>query len=305
MEFIKNPDEEDQFIVVRTLTTRSSLPNFHVTGENASLFVADDVCFTAVRVRSREVYYELQWSYPEEIAFFSSLILGVHPDYGKIFIFPVRWPFYLEDTSQDLSKKEFLTKLAGKIKAKISSSLESPNNLNNREFLPAKFIDASYQYGAVGLSNDYQRFLFDKIETENDLLIRGLSHIIKCGMLRQIGRMFFDTASLELYISLEATLHIIQEKLRQNGLKNPSNKDASDYLLEKFGESYRLDRYYEKFYDDRIKAVHPNSRFGKAIFAPHYVTDLFMLYNDLMRNYEFLITGKPNCYQEFKFSESL
>ncbi|MDR8394382.1 hypothetical protein NC796_24755 [Aliifodinibius sp. S!AR15-10] len=305
MEFIKNPDEEDKFIVVRTLTTRSSLQNSHVKGENASLFVTDDICFTVARVRSRERYYELQWSFPEEIAFFSSLILGVHPDYGKIFIFPVRWPFYLEDTGQDLSKEEFLIKVAGKIKAEISSSLETSNYLNNREFLPAKFIDASYKYGNVGLSKDYRRFLFDKIDTENDLLIRGLSHLIKCGMLRQFGRMFFDTASLELYISLEATLHIIQERLRQNGMQNPSNKDVSDYLLEKFGEPYRLDRYYEEFYDDRIKAVHPDSRFGKAMFVPHYVTDLYMLYNDLMRNYEFLITGKPKCYQEFEFSESL
>jgi hypothetical protein len=305
MEFIKNPDEADQFIVVRTLTTHSSLPNSHVTGENASLFVTDDICFTTTRVRSRERYYELQWSFPEEIAFFSSLILGVHPDYGKIFIFPVRWPFYLEDTGQDLSEGEFLTKLERKIKAKISSSLEKEKYLNKREFLPAEFIDSSYQYATVGLSEDYQKFLFDKIDTENDLLIRGLSHLIKCGMLTQFGRIFFDTASLELYISLEATLHIIQEKLRQNGIQNPSNKDASDYLLEKFGEPYRLDRYYEEFYDDRIKAVHPDSRFGKAMFATHYVTDLYMLYNDLMRNYEFLITGNPKCYQEFEFSESL
>lgn len=303
MEFIKNPDSQAKFLVVRTLTTHSVLPDHHILDKNASLFVQDDICFTVTRVISRERYYELQWSFPEEIAFFSSLILGVHPDHGKIFIFPVRWPFYLEDTGQDLSKKNFLTKLAEKIKTGISSSLETSSYLNNQEFLPAKFIDASYQYGTVGLSKDYRRFLFDKINTENDLLIRGLSHLIKCGMLRQLGRMFFDTASLELYISLEASLHIIQEKLRQNGIQNPSNKDASDYILEKFGEPYRLDRYYEDFYDDRIEAVHPHSRFGKSMFVPHYVTDLYMLYNDLMRNYEFLITGKPEYYQKFEFSE--
>jgi hypothetical protein len=64
--------------------------------------------------------------------------------------------------------------------------------------------------------------------------------------------------------------------------------------------SFALDKYYEEFYEDRIKAVHPNSRFGPAKFTPLYVDDLFMLYNDLLRTFEFLITGKPNSYAEFQ-----
>ena len=279
------------------------LPNNHVLDTQASLFIRDSICFSITRIRSGEEYYELQWKYPEEIAFYRSLIIGIHPDYGKLFIFPVRWHFYMDDNRQDLSSTDFLANVAEKITTEISTKIEKQKNLYKWDLLPSKFIAASYQFRTVRVSREYQKFLFNQIDIDNDLLIRGLSHLIKCGMLRQFGRMFYDTASLELYISLEATLHIILERLRQNGKQNPTNKDASDYLLERFGESYRLDRYYEDFYDDRIRAVHPESRFGKAMFVPHYVDDLYILYNDLLRNYEFLITGKSECYQEFEISE--
>lgn len=124
--------------------------------------------------------------------------------------------------------------------------------------------------------------------------------MVKCGMLRSLGRAFFDTACLEIYVALEATLEIILERLRKSGNPNPSNRDASDYLLTASNETYRLERYYSAFYDDRIKAIHPNSRFGLARFTPLYVDDLYMLYNDLVRNFEFLITDVPNCYIKYQ-----
>ena len=49
-----------------------------------------------------------------------------------------------------------------------------------------------------------------------------------------------------------------------------------------------------------LKAIHPNSRFGLDRFTPLHVDDLYMLYNDLLRNFEFLITGVPNCYIKYQ-----
>ena len=134
-------------------------------------------------------------------------------------------------------------------------------------------------------------------------MIRGLVHLQKTAMLKCLSRSFVDTACLEIYIALEASLEIILRTLRRNGVRTPSNKDASDYLLEAHGAPYRLDKYYEEFYEDRIKAVHPNSRYGLAMFSPLNVDDLYMLYSDLLRTFEFLITGKPNCHEDYGSGE--
>jgi len=296
IRFAKNP--KGNYIIVRPLTTRSLLPRDSYLDKDGSYVSREEVAFCVTRVTSQEEYYELGWSHPKEIALFSSLVIGANPDYGKIFIYPVRWPYYINDDGQDLSNTNYIEELVEGIKREIGANLGTNKQLNPWDELPPAFINSSYEFNNVLLSNTYQNHIFKKIDCESDLLIRGLSHLLKSGMLSNLGRMFVDTACLELYVALEATLHIVLKRLKESGLKNPSNKDASDYILKKFGESYRLDRYYQDFYDDRIKALHPDSRFGTAKFVPLYVDDLYTLYNNLLRNFEFLITNEPNSYRK-------
>jgi hypothetical protein len=293
-------NQKNNYIIVRSLTTRSLLPQNSYLSKDASYVSRKEIAFCATRVTAINEYYELGWAHPKEIALFSSVIIGAHPGYGKVFIYPVRWPFCIDDYGQDLSDLNYIEQLGEEIKRKIGVSIDSNEQQNPWEDLPPVFTNSPYEFNNnVKLNNDYKNHLFESINCENDLLIRGLSHLIKTGMLTRLGRMFFDTACLELYVALEATLHIILERLKDFGMNNPSNKDASDYILEQFGESYRLDRYYQDFYDDRIKAIHPNSRFGTAKFVPLYTDDLYILYDDLLRNFEFLITNKPNNYENY------
>lgn len=287
------------YIIVRPLTTRSLLPQKSYFDKDGSYVSREEISFCVTRTTSLEAYYELGWSHPKEIALFSSLVIGAHPEHGKVFIYPVRWPYYINDEGQDLSDPNYIEELVEGIKREIGTNLGTTKQLNPWEELPPAFINSPYEFNNVQLNNAYQNHLFKIIDCESDLLIRGLSHLLKSGMLSKLGRMFVDTACLELYVALEATLHIILNRLRDSGMNNPSNKDASDYILEKFGETYRLDRYYQDFYDDRIKAMHPNSRFGTAKFVPLYVDDLYMLYDDLLRNFEYLITNKPNSYKYY------
>lgn len=290
-----------KFLVVRSFTTRSLLPGKSLLDKDASLVVRPDVSFCVTRARSSDEYYELAWCYPSEIALFGSIVIGARPEYGKAFLFPVRWPLYIDDLGQDLSDEVYLDKIAGEIKADIASKLGTSRQPNPWEELPPVFIRTEYQLNShLRLHEGYQRLLRSKIDCEDDLMVRGIAHLLKSGMLTQMGRMFYDTACLELYVSLEATLHIILNQLRKAGMKNPGNKDASSYLAEKFGEERGPDRYFGEFYDDRIKALHPLSRFGTAKFVPLYVDDLFMLYNALLRTYEFLITGTPLYFRQFE-----
>lgn len=286
-------------IALRPFSTLGILPASSYLGVNASLVIGNELSFSAVRIGNDEEYFELAWAAPEEIALFASITIGAHPEHGKVHLFPARWPTYIEDEGQDLADHHVLEYAADCLTAELGHEGRSCR-LNSWEELPASCIGRPYKFNSnVRLSSEYQAYLINRISINDHLLIRGLSHLLKSAMLKCLSRSFIDSACLEIYVALEATLQIIMEKLRAQGHASPSNKDASDFILNAFGEPYRLEKYYESYYEDRIKAVHPNSRFGIAKFTPLYVDDLYMLYDDLLRNYEFLITGKANCYREW------
>lgn len=256
--------------------------------------------FSATRTEEEDDHYELAWCHTEEVRLYGSLIVGAHPEHGKIFIYPMRWAIDIEDIGQDLSSMVVLDDICIALKRRVADRFEAGRDVSIWEELPPFLKNRPYQINSnLQLSQKYQVHILESIDTRSDLMIRGISHMVKCGMLTRLGRAFFDTACLEIYVALEATLEIIRERLRESGNSNPSTRDASDYLLTAFDATYRLDRYYGDFYDDRIKAIHPNSRFGSARFTPLHVDDLYMLYNDLLRNFEFLITGVPNCYTRY------
>ncbi|MDO8413475.1 MAG: hypothetical protein Q7S51_06785 [Gallionellaceae bacterium] len=286
-------------ITLRPMTTFSMLPASSFMTTNASLYIDEHLSFSATRVEEESDYYELAWCDAEEIALLSSIVVGIHPDHGKAFLFPARWPFYLEDNGEDLSNPELLAEIVDTLKNEIAVRFASGKDTNSWEELPPFLKNRPYEFNSKLNSTEYHLFLFEHIKPNDTMLIRGLSHLLKCGMLRCLGRSFVDTACLEIYVSLEATLQIILNRLRLAGNPNPTNRDASNYLLSAFNEPAISERYYGEYYDDRIRAIHPNSRFGAAKFTPLYVDDLYMLYNDLLRTYEFLITGVPNSYMVY------
>ena len=286
-------------IALRPMSTLSLLPASSYLNHDASLVIGNELSFTAVRVIKDEEYFELAWSSPEEIALLASITIGAHPQHGKTHFFPARWPVFVEDEGQDLSNKGVLEVAEACLRGALTDTRGSRVK-NSWEELPPLLSGRQYQFNSnVKLSQTYQTLLMRSIDLNNELMIRGLTHLLKTAMLQCLSRTFVETACLEVYVSLEATLQIILNRLRSKGMVNPSNKDASNYLLEGFGVSYRLEKYYEEYYNDRIVAVHPSSRFGVAKFTPLYVADLYSLYDDLLRNYEFLITGRVNCYAQY------
>ncbi|HKY22539.1 MAG TPA: hypothetical protein VJM31_15105 [Vicinamibacterales bacterium] len=289
---------DSSFIALRPFSTLSLLPPQSLLSSSASLIVDPALTFIATRVVRLEEYYELAWANPEEVALLSSITIGADPDWGKVHLFPVRWPVLVADEGQDLSEKRTLGRCGSFLKKRLTSLHGTQRALVPWEENPAFLAGRPYQINAnIRIGRETQAGLLSLIDVNDHLMVRGLSHLLKTAMLKCMSRTFVDTACMELYVAMEATLEIILRKLRANGLRNPSNKDASDYLLQAVGASHRLDRYYEQYYEDRIKALHPNSRFGPASFTPLYVDDLYMLYDDLLGTIEFLITGSSRRHQ--------
>jgi hypothetical protein len=103
---------------------------------------------------------------------------------------------------------------------------------------------------------------------------------------------FLEHANIALWIALDASLRLLLREMRKAGFANPSAKDAGALLDDAFDSQYASEGYFTDFYEDRIKTIHPESRFGTYPAAPLSVDDYYMLDESLRSVYEFLITGR-------------
>lgn len=133
-----------------------------------------------------------------------------------------------------------------------------------------------------------QRRLFDAIDLGDHLLLRGLATWLKSGML-WMHRSFPEEANYALYISLEASFAVVRERLRQLGNPNPSAEDAGRYVSDIFRGDGTEGRYFGEFYEDRIRTLHPSSRYGTFVYAPLGRDDFYWLFRDLREMWRFLI----------------
>ena len=147
-----------------------------------------------------------------------------------------------------------------------------------------------YENCGRGFNGALQKVIFEKIDSYDGLTVRALSTWLKSSMLSR-HVLFFEEAIYCLYISLEASLGLIFQRLKKEGMKQPTPLDAGRFLSEVFGQQWDGLPYFSAYYQDRIKALHPQSRFGIFPFAPLMVDDYFFLYEDLREVFVFLLTG--------------
>lgn len=139
---------------------------------------------------------------------------------------------------------------------------------------------------------DKRRFgrLLRMIDAEDHLLIRGLGALIKAAMLN-CHQEFLEHACMALWVSLDASFRILLREMRKEGYVNPTAKDAGELLDEVFDNEYDSGGFFADFYEERIKTIHPESRFGVYPAAPLNADEYYQLEASLRPLYEYLITG--------------
>lgn len=220
----------------------------------------------------------------------SALTVPLPIDGGLIAFHPLPFKILLP-VSLDLSSSS----------AQSLISTELRRQLNVREFAPlydylgfppAWGGSRSYEVRADQMPLTLQHKAFDAIDTTDHLLIRGLNALLRCSMLMQYD-MFLEEATYALYVGLEASFALVRRRMLVEGYRNPSAYDAAAWIDAAFNFSHESRyRYFEDFYDDRIRALHPESRFGVFPFAPLAVDDCYYLFKNLREVYNFLIFGE-------------
>ena len=77
------------------------------------------------------------------------------------------------------------------------------------------------------------------------------------------------------------------------------SRDAGRFLDRIFGCEFEAEGYFEDYYEDRIKIVHPASQFGVFPGAALGVDDVWFLRRTLIHLYDFLVTG--NVKEDMKW----
>lgn len=105
-------------------------------------------------------------------------------------------------------------------------------------------------------------------------------------------RQFLEEACVSLWIALDASFHLFRREMATKGQRNASAIDVGNYLDNLLGYQSSGERYFADFYEERVKTIHPASRFGVYPAAPLCADEYMQLLVSLIPIYEYLIVGR-------------
>jgi hypothetical protein len=244
-------------------------------------------CHFDIRAHSGDYYSEFDEPTVEELRLMAALILPIGWNNGMVMLYPYQASLALDERT-NLSEPG----LAGRIADLLRRQLSSEKISFWRDGPPPKaFGGVSYAYRDERSPSWLQHRIYDAIDVHDYLLMRGLGSLIKGLMLWQ-HRAFGDHALYALFIALEASHQLVLRRLRQQGVTDPVSTDAARLIEGVFGAEPSGARYFEEFYADRIKAFHPESRFGVYPYLPLCNSDFASLFYALREVYRWLILNE-------------
>lgn len=155
----------------------------------------------------------------------------------------------------------------------------------------------AYEFRDDPMPTELQRRIFDAIDVGDRLTMRGLGAYVRSQMLIS-GTTFRPEGLYALFVSLDATFSLVLRRLRTEGVSQPDAYDAQAFIEKAFGDEPSSMRYFEEFYEDRIKALHPESRFGTFPYPPLSMSEGYQLSKSLREVWRFLILDATSASAE-------
>ena len=279
-----------QYKRVRLLSPLGYYPSSSISVGNSHLLIANDIAVSVVLAQPEEVhgvtaeqYSEVGFLCLDEIKFFSALILAHSPNHGMVYPYPL--PAYRDYRYLKIDRDVILDNARTH-----ALSLDLAAYPLRGSTLPPLLGGPIYDSQQHPLDTSCVGLVLDSIQPHDHLMMRGLGALVEGSMLWT--RVEFQVAAtMALYVALEASFQLILERLRRNGIENPGAREAGTFLNQIFNPGLDSERYFQEFYEDRIKVLHPVSRFGSFPFAPLQADDYYFLRHDLVDVFFYLLTG--------------
>lgn len=237
---------------------------------------------------------------PTETKLYGAMMLAVDRDISYISFYP--YPYTVPvNCVTNLTDNEWLTNF---IKKELSAKLVEDDILHPGYSSPARntyklATDISmpkiaggphYDFRTEGIDYNLAKNIYENIDINDSLVIRGIYTLIKAAMLSS-HYQFIEEAIYSLFITMEASYRLVLRELKNRGMGNPTSQDAMAFIHDAFHDVNRVNKYFEEYYEGRIMSLHPESRFGIHPHAPLAVDDYYGLFDDMIEVYAFLICG--------------
>jgi hypothetical protein len=240
-------------------------------------------------VHGLEYNFELEYLALEETRFLAGIALAVPPGDGMAYTYPLYGHVDVDCGTDDDA-------LMGAAR-KLATHWSRPSTELRREFSlttiggspPPAFGGPAYIWREAGVNVDNVLNVVCATRLNDHLLMRGLGALLRADMCYQHLEVA-DAAVLQLYVALEASFQTILRLLREEGVSDPTALDAGALIDEVFNPEIETGSYFQDYYEDRIKTMHPSSRFGVFAGPPLNHDDYYLLREALVEVYYWLIT---------------
>jgi len=278
-------------ISVRLLSPYGYYPREGFRHHDAAIVIRPDFAVVVTIVEDivfpEDFYSEIAFASPFEIRALSGLLLASREVVPRLY--PTEQPLHLgiPGPESDLTDGPFLDSLVDKFVA----SFRRNQLLLKRPPYPSGVVNGQ-PYGFMlndAVDHKRSKAILEAIDVSDNLLIRGLGSFIQANMLA-CHQEFLEQACMSLWVCVEASMYLIFRRLEAEGQPDPTTRDAGEYIDRVFGNKQPSSGYFGDFYSDRIKTLHPRSRFGEYPLAPLAADDFYDLNEQLLGLYDFIVT---------------
>jgi hypothetical protein len=266
------------------LSPLGSYPESSVILDDAAYIMSPDICFSIVRITKEDWgFSEVDMLSPLEIPLLGAILLAgpgyPYPMYG-LTLEAEGSPLFTADCIAEC--REHLIEMLRNYATDLR-----PTGLIHR---PPALGGISYDSADYEDCTEAIQECTTHLEAAGPVLLRGVASLIKAHMAWKHSE-FSDAACIHLWIALDAAFSLTLQKLRDAGNQNPTSADASAYFDDVTGDENVWEKFFEDDYENRIRVIHPDSRFS-AEARPQLLADDFLELNDLLIPYfRFLATG--------------
>ena len=269
---------------VRLMSPLGVYPDHSIILKDVAFIVSSGLCYSIVRI------VEEDWG-GAEVDSLSPLDI---PLLGSLLLSRAGYPYpvgglVLETATQELLSADCIAECRQHLLAHIEEEKTDAGPATAVHTPPAS---GGHPYETHDFGEVREKVLdcMTRLESADAVILRGVGSLLKAQMAWTHGE-FADAACIYLWIALDAAHSLTLRKLRESGVQNPTSEDASAYFNTVVGFETPWEKFFEEDYENRIRAIHPDNRFGAEIRPQFLADDFYELRHLLIPYFRYLITG--------------
>ena len=269
-------------IAVRCLTKTGCYPKGNFSNSDASYTYDEntELLLSCVTIQPcDESYFQsgTAWALLSEIRLWSSIALTLFPANGTYSFIPAERPMVFKDLSSS-DPSTFIKRVPEKL---LKSELREC-------FITGyKFTEEGYTFHNTTILSTEVSDFYSAIDTNDHVLMRGLSCLLKTKVLSQ-SYLAMEEAALLTYVSAEAVFNLLLKKLNFKTVK-----ELYAYIEETVPNGQFLVEYHKECRANRNILVHPKSPMTTLGLPYLEADDYFDTYTSLIELYRFYLLNNP------------